>query len=241
MYILTKRPIGDITFFQRRLPFIERHEYSQNGEDGIIAAVFAMIGTTNRSCVEFGVEDGMESNTRHLIVKKGWKGLLMDGSHEVLERRVHREFITTENIEDLFRKYHVPKEFDLLSIDIDGNDYWIWKAITTYRPRVVIIEYNAHLPPEESKTIPYDPAFVWDTTDYYGASLLALRKLGEAKGYTLLGTDRNGVNAFFVESSLVPGHFDPLLWPQTYHPPAFKGKAGNRHPKDPRNRGWVDV
>lgn len=237
---LLHRPIRDISVFQRFIPFIERREFSQNGEDGIIEAIIGMIGITNRYCVEFGVEDGMECNVRYLLKKRGWTGLLMDGGHEDPHINLHREFITAENIEELFRKHSVPEKFDLLSIDIDGNDYWVWKAIEHFHPRIVIIEYNAHIPPEKATTIPYDPAFVWDKTDYYGASLLALKKLGEAKGYTLLGTDKHGVNAFFVESSLVPGHFTPPLWPETYHPPAFKGKLGNRHPPDPHQRPWVD-
>ncbi|MEK7563930.1 MAG: hypothetical protein AAB544_06090, partial [Patescibacteria group bacterium] len=156
-----------LRLFARRIPFIERHEYSQNGEDGMIAAIFAMIGTTNKYFVEFGVEDGIECNTRYLSKHKGWKGLLMDGSHENATLNLHKEFITAENIESLFAKHNVPKEFDLLSIDIDGNDYWVWKAVTHYSPRVVIIEYNACIPYEPPVMIPYAPAFQWDKTDYY--------------------------------------------------------------------------
>jgi len=237
----TRRPIRDLTVFQRRIPFIERREYSQNGEDGIIAAIFGIIGTTNCSFVEFGVEDGMECNTRSLSKHRGWTGLLMDGNAQAPGSPVRQEFITAENIEELFAKYGVPREFDLLSIDIDGNDYWVWKAIAHYRPRVVIIEYNACIAPEPAVTIPYDPAFRWDGTDYYGASLLALKQLGETKGYTLVCTDRNGVNAFFVWKELAAGRFAPPPWPGTYHPAAFKGKKGNRHPADPKRRGWMEV
>lgn len=240
-HALFHRPIRDISKFQRRIPFIERHEYSQNGEDGIIAAIVAMVGTTNKFYVEFGVEDGIESNTRYLWKHKGWKGLLMDNVNENLAMNLQKEFITAENIETLFAKHHVPKEFDLLSIDIDGNDYWIWKAIKNYRPRIVVMEYNAHIPPHEAKTIPYNPNFQWDKTDYYGVSLGALRILGKEKGYTLLGTDRHGVNSFFVLDELVPGNFNPPAWPATFHPPAFKGKTGNRHPHDPKIRPWVEI
>jgi hypothetical protein len=241
IHTLLHVPIRDVSFFQRRIPFIERHEYSQNGEDGIIEAIFAMIGTTNRYFVEFGVEDGLESNTRYLWKHCGWTGLLMDGCHEDLTRNLHQEFITAENIEDLFRKYNVPEHFDLLSIDIDGNDYWVWKAITHYRPRVVIVEYNAHIPPEESKAIPYNPNFRWDKTDYYGASLGALRSLGEAKGYLLVGTDRCGVNAFFVDAILSQHRFQPCEWPGTFHPPAFKGRKGCCHPADQKKRPWITI
>ena len=116
---------------------------------------------------------------------------------------IKKEKITVENIEELFQKYNVPIFFDLLSIDIDFNDYWVWKAITNYHPRVVVIEYNSSIPPTESRVVPYDPEAVWDGTNYFGASLLALQNLGNEKGYTLVGCDSNGVNAFFCKSELV--------------------------------------
>jgi len=170
-----------------------------------------------------------------------WKGLLMDGSHENVSINLQREFITAENIESLFEQYNVPKEFDLLSIDIDSNDYWIWKAITHYNPRVVIIEYNACFPWKESKTIAYNATHSWDKTDYMGATLQALTKLGTQKGYTLVATDSCGVNAFFVQDDLVQGHFDVPNPERLYHPAAFKGKKGNAHPPDPHHRPWVEV
>jgi len=262
----THQPLRDLTLFQRRMPFIERREYSQNGEDGIIAAIFAKIGTTNRYCVEFGVEDGLQCNCRYLLQKKGWTGLLMDGGEwpttiqkqnneqqtsplpsgegqgeGVSAMMVHQEFITAENIEPLFQKYGVPTEFDLLSIDIDGNDYWVWKAIAHFHPRVVIMEYNANKGPDASVTIPYDPAFIWDKTDYQGASLRALEKLGREKGYTLVATDRNGVNAFFVLTALVAGNFAPPPFAQIFHPAAYKGIPGKGHPADPKRRAWVTI
>jgi len=125
------------------------------------------------------------------------------------ERSIHfqldikNERITAENIQDLFQKYNVPKNFDLLSIDIDFNDYWVWKAITKFHPRVLVIEFNSSIPPTESKVVPYDADAQWDGTNYFGASLLALQNLGIEKNYTLLGCDSNGVNAFFCQSDLV--------------------------------------
>ena len=125
------------------------------------------------------------------------------------ERSIHfqldikNERITAENIQDLFQKYNVPKNFDLLSIDIDYNDYWVWKAITKFHPRVLVIEFNSSIPPNESKVVPYDADAQWDGTNYFGASLLALKNLGLEKDYTLLGCDSNGVNAFFCQSDLV--------------------------------------
>ena len=141
---------------------LNRHEYrvfSQNGEDGIIAEIFRRIGTTNRYFVEFGSSDGFENNTA-LLVRQGWSGLWIDGDHRaILRAREHfrpeveakkltitETFITAENIEDLFRHDGVPEEFDLLSIDIDRNDYYVWEKIVHYRPRVVIVEYNPLVP-----------------------------------------------------------------------------------------------
>jgi len=237
------RPITDLNRFERRIPFIERREFSQNGEDGIIRAIFTMIGITNKYYVEFGVEDGMQCNSRYLL-KNGWNGLLMDGSHEDALINLHCEFVTAENIESLFQKYNVPNEFDLLSIDIDSNDYWVWKAIENFRPRVVVIEYNSCFGWEESKTIPYDPSYVWEEwgkTDYMGATLQALVKLGVKKGYTLVATDSCGVNAFFVRNDLLKGKLLPAPPEMLYHPAAFKGKKGHGHPPDPYGRPWIMV
>jgi len=116
---------------------------------------------------------------------------------------IKNEKVTAENIQNLFQKYNVPKDFDLLSIDIDFNDYWVWKSIIDYSPRVVVIEFNSCIPPHESKVVPYDPNSQWDGTNYFGASLLALKNLGLEKKYTLVGCDNNGINAFFCKSDLV--------------------------------------
>jgi hypothetical protein len=200
----------------------ERSWYSQNGEDGILRIIFEKIDVTNRFCVEFGVEDGRECNTRYLLEKAGWSGLRMDGgSYSAYFGQVHQEFITAENICSLFAKYAVPKQFDLLSIDIDGNDYWVWRAVEGYSPRVVVIEYNASLLPHESKTIRYDPGFRWDGSNYFGASLLALAKLGRVKGYTLIGCDSQGVNAFFVRNDLVGNRFCERSVEQLYRRPQY--------------------
>jgi hypothetical protein len=190
--------IQDINRFEQRI-------YSQNGEDGIIRILFETIGTTNRFCVEFGTEDGRETNTRYLITKEKWGYLHMDGGEHVNPcTDIKREYITAENINDLFSKYQVPKEFDLLSIDLDYNTYWIWKALSgEYRPRVLIIEYNSHIPVSESKVVRYDAGRMWDGTSYYGGSLLAMVNLGKAKGYTLIGCDSKGVNAFFIRNDVL--------------------------------------
>ena len=225
----------------------EKKIYSQNGEDGILEYIFSVIGTTNKFFVEFGVGDGLECNTRHLKENKEWNGLMMDAglmislgwtslkyvSKKIFEKNqktkpikkipldIKKETITVENIEKLFLKYSVPKYFDLLSIDIDSNDYWVWKAIKNYEPRVIVIEYNSTIHVEESKVIEYNPKAKWDCTNYFGASLLALTKLGESKGYRLIGCDSNGINAFFCKAKLIQKYVKQKPNKELYRPPKF--------------------
>ncbi|MBT4120389.1 MAG: hypothetical protein HOG89_03485 [Candidatus Peribacter sp.] len=232
LYRLTGKQISNLNLFERRVT-------SQNWEDGMIHALFGVIGTTDAYYVEFGTEDGTECNTKQLT-RKGWTGLLMDGRENTPESGIKQEFITAENINNLFAKYNVPTEFDLLSIDIDGNDYWVWKAIEGYSPRVVIMEYNACIPYEPAVTVPYKADFSWDKTDYYGASLSALVQLGKEKGYTLIATDCRGVNAFFVREDIAQKHFVLNAPENIFRPAMFKGKLGG-HPKDLKQRPWTEV
>jgi len=193
----------------------ESQTYSQNGEDGIIAEIFSIIGATDRHYVEFGVEDGSECNTR-LLREKDWKGVMFDGGFDNPEIGLHQEFITATNIRELFAKYDTPEELDLVSIDIDGNDYYVWEALCgesphlpenpgpAYRPRVVVIEYNARFRPPDARTIKYDPEFEWERgSQYMGASAQALWSLGRKLGYTLVYADSNGVNLFFVRDDVL--------------------------------------
>jgi hypothetical protein len=213
----------------------EKKVYSQNGEDGLIEYIFDAIGVTNRYYVEFGTQDGSECNTKYLRKFKSWKGLLMDGDKRFQSNSInlHTEFITAENIEQLLDKYNVPIEFDLLSIDIDGNDYWVWKAIKKYHPRLVVIEYNAAIPISESLTIKYSPSHMWDGTNYMGASLLALNKLGKHKGYKLLACDNIGVNAFFIREDLA-NNFKIREYHEIYKKPAYGTIFRRGHPKSGR-------
>jgi hypothetical protein len=186
----------------------ERSIRSQYGAEGVLLHIYECIGTGSRYFVEFGARDGcVESNTAHLRIDHGWTGLLMEGDPERVRGPVRNEFVTAENVNVLFAKYRVPGYFDLLSIDVDGNDYWIWKAIEGYRPRVVVIEYNIFFGPSVRKTIPYRADFRWDKTSYHGASLAALQKLGREKGYTLVHTESYAPNAFFIRNSEIPGSF----------------------------------
>ncbi len=212
----------------------DRKTFSQNGEDGILEKILETIGTTNKFYVEIGVGDGSECNTRSLR-ENGWIGLLLDsGDYNNPKIGLHRESITAENINGLLAKYQVPQEFDVLSIDIDGNDYWIWKAIT-YQPRVVIIEWNCSISPFRALTIPYSPSFAWDSTNYYGASILALKRLGERKGMVLVAADKRATNLFFVPQNCAHFFKDAgqleLIYPDWHW----------SHPEDQQKREDVEV
>ena len=214
--------------------------FSQNNEDGILLYLFSKIGVINRRFVEFGVQDGRQCNTANLSLNFGWSGLLMeaDARHVEAAKRFYQDmlgvsavnariiqgFVTAENIDTLLLENNLKGEIDLLSIDIDGNDYWVWKAISAVTPSVVVIEYNAAFGADRSVTIPYDPSFsVHDgnaRSIYYGASLAALAKLAAQKGYVLVGCDSNGVNAFFVRRELAEGKLPEVPVCDAYFPNA---------------------
>jgi hypothetical protein len=195
----------------------ETKVYSQYGEDGIIEEIFKRIGTTNKTFVEFGIQNGTECNCRRLVEDFKWNGLFIDGNKRDYEKakehyrdfniKIVNKFITAENINSIFRRNEITGEIDLLSIDIDGNDYWIWKAIKEIKPRVVIIEYTSSFG-KKSWTIPYKSDWVWKTPKlfqrwkwiYKGASLKAMIKLGKQKGYKIVYT--NGLNAFFIKKDI---------------------------------------
>ncbi len=145
--------------------------------------------------------------------------------------RMVQSWITAENINDTLRTNRITGEIDLLSIDIDGNDYWVWKAINAVQPRVVIAEYNAGFGPEKSVTIPYQPSFDrWKAHPsgmYFGASLAALTKLGREKGYALIGCDTSGANAFYVRNDALGDHFARMTPADAYFPQASRIVAGH--------------
>jgi len=220
----------------------ESRTFSQNGEDGVIAAIFDAIGSTNQYVVEFGAGVGGEECNTRLLIEQGWTGLRMDGVDQPEPSDIRQEFITAENINELFVKYAVPDEFDLLSIDIDSNDYWILRAIDErYRPRVLVMEYNASLGPVARKTIPYDPNHVWDVSSFYGASLGALAAAAGDRGYSLIGCERVGVNCFFVRNDCLTG-FDALTVEEAFVPPGYGIVRDGVHIGfSPSGREYVDV
>lgn len=207
--------------------------FSQNDEDGLIAEIFARIGEGGRRFVEFGVQHGLECNTVYLLMT-GWRGLWLEAdAASVADIRsrfrallaegrltLREEFVTAETVDTAISDRD-DGEIDLLSIDIDYNDYWVWKALQL-RPRVVAIEYNATIRPPLALTVPYDPQRAWDGTSHFGASLSALVKLGREKGYSLVGCCFSGVNAFFVRDDLVGDRFcAPFTAENHYEPPRY--------------------
>jgi hypothetical protein len=194
--------------------------YSQWGEDGIIQWLLRHVAVEHRVFVEFGVEDYRESNTRFLLVNDNWSGLVIDSSesHMAALRQALRDDQLVDVLpgDECRQRFQVVAPVDrvaaqrvgLLSIDVDGNDYWIWREIDAIAPELVVVEYNARFGPRRAVTIPYDPDFrraqAHHSRIYYGASLAALAKLGQRKGYALVGCNSAGNNAFFVRRDRLP-------------------------------------
>ena len=191
--------------------------YSQFGDDGIIQYLVDNIAIpeTSKCFVEFGVENYTQSNTRFLLFNNNWTGLVMDGSPQnvayiqqdvLLNWRHHitaqAAFITRENINDLIRQGGINGEIGLLSVDIDGNDYWVLEAIDVVKPLILVSEYNSLFGKDRALTIPYDPAFVRTNAHYsnlyFGCSLKALCHVADKKGYAFVGCNSQGINAYFV-------------------------------------------
>lgn len=188
--------------------------FSQWGEDGIIEMLVSRLNIESRTFIEFGVEDFLESNCRFLMVNRNWSGFVIDGSKRNINRIRNsyyywkydivawNAFVDAENIESILSNSRFEKDIGILSIDIDGADYFIWKSIESFSPKIVIVEYNAIFGAERAITVPYDPHFQRTRKHfsnlYFGASLAALADLAEKKGYALVGCSSSGVNAFFV-------------------------------------------
>jgi hypothetical protein len=215
----------------------EESIFSQAGQDGIINLIFSQIGEGGKCFVEFGARDGLDlSNTANLELNHGWKGLLMDA--EPTGRCVKKEMVTKDNINSLLDKYEIG-EIDFICIDIDGNDYWIWQALNR-NPRVVLIEYNSKFPNNESYAIEYNPSHRWEADDYYGASLLALYKLGLSKGYTLVYVVQQ-LDAVFVRNDLISEDYVPPTLDELLPKPIIPFPQRKYFFKKKNNKKWVEV
>lgn len=204
----------------KELSDVEFSGFSQWGEDGIIDWLIEKLPNIPKTFIEFGVEDYKESNTRMLLHLRNWRGLVMDGSPKHISSITKQDvcwrydltancaFIDRENINQLINASSLSGDIGLLSVDIDGNDYWVWEAINTVKPAIVVCEYNAVFGDLHRITIPYQKDFqrtqAHFSNIYFGASLPALIELGRIKGYSFVGTNSNGVNAFFVKQEFAP-------------------------------------
>ncbi|MGJ4950098.1 hypothetical protein [Bradyrhizobium sp. HKCCYLS20291] len=192
---------------------------SQWGEDGIIEHLVRHVPIDRRIFVEFGVQDYRESNTRFLLAHRNWSGLVMDGSPDNVSAirrddlywrynlKAESIFITAENINEAIASHGVQGDIGLLSIDIDGNDYWVWEAIDCISPRIVVAEYNSLFGSDPAVSVPYDSAFqrhrAHPSNLYWGCSLAAWCHLAAKKGYALVGCNTAGNNAFFVRKDVL--------------------------------------
>ncbi len=220
--------------------------FSQNYEDGMIAEIFRRIGTTAKTFVEIGAGDGTENNTAALL-SIGWSGWWIDGDEGTCEEiqswirstpgasnklHIRHALVSPENVQAHLSQLGVPGEVDLFSLDIDLDTYHIWKALGKFRPRVVVVEYNAGFPPDVEWIHPFEPGRMWDGTQVFGASLKAFEQLGTRNGYSLVGCDITGINAFFVRNDLIgdkfvaphtaENHYEPARYYLLYrwgHPP----------------------
>ncbi len=210
-----------------RIGEVEFKVFSQYGDDGIIQYLVNKLNIQTDTFIEFGVETYEEATTRFLLVNNNWSGLVIDGSADNIRRiretslfQNHQltalhAFVTAENINGLIQSAGITGEIGLLHVDIDGNDYWVWKAITVVNPVIVIMEYNAVFGGERSITVPYQPDFYRTRAHYsnlyFGASLPALCQLADEKGYKFIGCTSNGNNAYFVRADHAAGL--PVLSP----------------------------
>lgn len=210
-----------------RLHEVEFKVFSQFGEDGIIQWLIHQLPDIPETFIEFGVENYKEANTRFLLMHNAWRGLIIDGSTAHIQQVQQEEiywkydltavaaFITRDNINTLIEQAGFGGDIGLLSIDIDGNDYWVWEAIQTVQPWIVVAEYNANFGAERAITIPYQADFYRSTAHhsniYFGASLPALCHLAEQKGYELVGCTKAGNNAFFIKKGVWPTD-KPKFW-----------------------------
>jgi hypothetical protein len=235
--------------------------FSQNGEDGILLYLFSLIGTTNKRVVEICAGNGIECNAANLIINQGWIGLLVDGSEEKLAvgKRFYANcrdtffypptllasWVTAENVNALVAENGFGGEIDLLSLDLDGMDYWVLKALTCIRPRAIILEVNTRWGPERAVTLPYRPDFTMDWNRHpwcSGASLSAFVNLGRERGYRLVGTNRQGFNALFLRLDVGTNVFPEISAIEAYQrSPSLRNWSPDWLPSPADRPEWWEV
>jgi hypothetical protein len=237
--------------------------FSQTDEDGILLYIFSLVGATTRTGIEICAGDGTECNSANLIINHGWHGLLVDGKRRLVQRgrRFYRRhhatqifppvfehaWVTRDNVDTIIASAGFSGDIDLLSIDMDGVDYWIWEAISVVSPRVVVVEYQDILGPDRTWVIPYSDDFNAHTgpttagmPNFCGASLPALVKLAKRKGYRLVGCNRYGFNAFFVQDSLAKNELPAVSVESCFKHPKVLAGMRDRFPTV-QGLPWVEV
>jgi hypothetical protein len=246
-----------------RLTDVGFRVFSQTDEDGILLYIFSIVGTHDKTCVEICAGSGIECNCANLIINHGWHGLLVDGNAKLIRKgrefygkhrstfiyppRLVHAWITRSGVDGLIRQNGFEGEIDLLSLDLDGVDYWIWQAIESVKPRVVVLEYQDIIGPERALTVPYSDDFdaskypmTDGTPNFCGASLPAFVKLAHRKGYRLVGCNRYGYNAFFVRRGLGEAELPEIAIADCFrHPKVLQGMR-ERFPTV-KDLPWVEV
>jgi hypothetical protein len=233
--------------------------HSQFEEDGILLYIFSIIGTTNKRVIEICAGDGFECMATNLIVNHGWYGLLFDGDEELVKRGTKffadnpstwlyppiykQAWLTRENIDQLIEENGFVGEIDLLSLDMDGNDYYIMEAIKVVKPRVIICETQNVIPSDLALTIPYKSDFIkkeGSHPDFSSVSLLAMKKLLNKKGYRLIGSHRLGFNAIFMLNGIGTEYFPEVTVESVLSDPYTKLRNATSW-KEIKDLPWVTV
>lgn len=231
-------------------------KYSQFEEDGILLFIFALVPPLNRKCVEICAGSGRECMTANLIINHGWWGYLFDGNEHSVQAgrqffsacpdtffappRFTQAWITAENVNEVIERAGAKGAIDLLSLDVDGIDYWLWKAISVVQPTVVVCETHNMIPADRALTIPYNPEFTFQSEDFRSASLAAMCKLGREKGYRLIGTHRFGFNAFFLKNGIGEEFFPEVDPAACLNDPVTTQLRADRWP-EVEKMSWVEV
>jgi len=233
--------------------------HSQFEEDGILLYIFSVIGTTNKRVVEICAGEGIECMAANLIINHGWEGLLFDGDKNNVDRGINfyasnhstflyppifkQAWLTRENINQLIAENGFKNEIDLLSLDIDGNDYYIMEAINVIKPRVIICETHNVIPSDLAITIPYKSDFnrMEDLhPDFASVSLLAMKTLLNKKGYRLIGSHRYGFNAIFMLNEVGKDYF-PEVSVESVHDNTYTKFRTKTAWKEVKDLPWVNI
>lgn len=247
MLVNQGRILADLHQAKSALPQLYQYAFSvfsQFGEDGIIQRLTDLVEIKSKTFIEFGVEDFSEANCRFLMLKDNWRGMVLDGSSANIKRLMTSDiawrhdlqavcaFIDRDNVAELLASSGFEEDLGILSVDVDGVDYWLLEAITNFRPRILIVEYNGAFGSDRAITVPYRPDFFRTkahfSNQYFGASLAAFYRLAKARGYALVGTNDAGGNAFFVRQDVMVPELQDLTPAEAFMPTLFRDSRDER-------------